>query len=208
METWQQIAIFLSVFTLAIVTPGPNFVLVVNSALGESRRHGLVTACGVATGSGLFALAGLLGLIVLVTSWPPVAGLLRFAGGGYLVWIGIDMLRRLRRPVPHGVAGPPLALVSLRRAYRRGLVTNLTNPKAWAFYISLFTLLLDPAFPLWGKGVLNLAMFLISLAWYALMALLVSDRRFRARILAWQPLVEGALGLTLVAFGGRVLLGL
>ncbi|RME40634.1 MAG: LysE family translocator, partial [Deltaproteobacteria bacterium] len=53
-----QILSFLSIFTLAIVSPGPNFVLVSRTALVHSRRSGLFAAFGVATGSGLFALAG------------------------------------------------------------------------------------------------------------------------------------------------------
>ena len=64
--TWPAIFTFLSAFTFAIVSPGPNFILVTNTALGQSRRAGLLTALGVATGSGLFALAGLVSLLLVL----------------------------------------------------------------------------------------------------------------------------------------------
>jgi threonine efflux protein len=205
--TWPAIFTFLSVFTFAIVSPGPNFILVTNTALGQSRRAGLLTALGVATGSGLFALAGLVGLLVLVHSIPYFALLTRFVGGGYLAWLGFDMLRHYRNTkapdTPSNGRREPSPLAS----YRIGLLTNLTNPKAWAFYLSLFALLMNPDFPLWGKVVLNLAMFVISFAWYAIVAVLISSHRFQPVFLGLQPVIQGALGVLLVVLSGKVLLG-
>ncbi len=60
-DSWANIFPVLGVFTLAIVCPGPNFLLVSKTALADSRRAGLYTAFGVAVGSGLFALAGMTG---------------------------------------------------------------------------------------------------------------------------------------------------
>jgi threonine/homoserine/homoserine lactone efflux protein len=209
-STWPAIFTFLSVFTFAIVSPGPNFILVTNTTLGSSRRAGLFTALGVATGSGLFALAGLAGLLVLVHSLPYFALIMPFVGGAYLAWIGFDMLRNCRchanletteASTEMSATGCP-AFIS----YKTGLLTNLTNPKAWAFYLSLFTLVMTPNFPLWGKVVLNVAMFLISLAWYATVAILISSRTFQPIFLNWRPLIQGVLGLLLMLLGGKVLL--
>ena len=97
---WFSFFSFLTVYVFAIVSPGPNFVLVVDRSLVDSRRVGLFTALGVATGSGLFGLAGLVGLIVIINSLPNFAVLIRMVGGGYLVWLGIKGLRA--RPAPDG----------------------------------------------------------------------------------------------------------
>lgn len=206
-STWPAIFTFLSVFTFAIVSPGPNFILVTNTALGQSRRAGLLTALGVATGSGLFALAGLVGLLVLVHSIPYFALLTRFVGGGYLTWLGFDMLRHCRRKKKLETAENAQREPSPLTSYRIGLLTNLTNPKAWAFYLSLFALLMNPEFPLWGKVVLNIAMFVISFAWYAIVAVLISSRRFQPVFLDLQPFIQGSLGVLLIVLGGKVLLG-
>ena len=202
----NQVLVFLTVFTIAIVTPGPNFVLVVSSSLKESRRHGVMTAFGVATGSALFAATGLLGLIVVAFSWPPMREVMRFFGGGYLLWLGVDTLRKVRPAVDRNQAQLDNIASSLASSYRRGLITNLTNPKAWAFYISLFTLILTPHFDLPGKLSLLLAMFLISFGWYALVAFMISHPLFRARMVSWHPYIQTALGILLLVFGARVLL--
>lgn len=198
--------LFLSVYTLAIITPGPNFILVSTSALTESRRYGLATSLGIATGSFLFSLAGIFGLLLLVSSWSPMEIALRFCGGGYLLWIGGLMLRNANKEVP-------AASASLRDnrtctdAYRRGLLTNLTNPKAWAFYLSLFTLIATPDFSLSGKLFLAFSMFIISFFWYGTVAFLMTSpaaKIFTGRV---QQFVQGGLGMLLIVFAVRILLG-
>ena len=204
-STWAAIVTFLSAFTFAIISPGPNFILVTNTALGDSRRAGLFTAFGVATGSGLFALAGLVGLLLLVHSLPYFTLVMRFVGGGYLVWIGFDMLRNRHRNVDPKLTTDSAVGVSSLVSYRTGLFTNLSNPKAWAFYLSLFTLILSPTFPLWGKVFLNVSMFLISLAWYATVAFLISSQKFQPAFLRLQPVIQVVLGCLLVLLGLKVL---
>jgi len=203
---WLNFASFLAVYIFAIVSPGPNFILVVNSALSSTRRTGLVTALGVATGSGLFGLAGLLGVIVLIQSLPNFAILSRLIGGGYLVWLGIDMVRLGRRG--NGAAGGhksgTVPSSNALTAWRTGLFTNLTNPKAWAFYIALFTVVLSPGFQFWHKVLLNLSMFFISFFWYGFVAYAISSPRFRPVFQKVQPSIQFILGVLLLAIGGRM----
>ena len=203
---WPAIFTFLGVFTLAIISPGPNFILVTNTALNRSRSEGVLTSLGVATGSGIFAFAGLIGLLPLVHSLPHFAEIMRFVGGGYLAWIGLDMLRTCRREIVPKATDMTVG-ASAMVPYRTGLLTNLTNPKAWAFYLSLFTLVMGPAFPLWGKIFLNISMFLISLVWYVTVAYLVSSRTFQPLFLSYRPVIQGVLGCLLIIVGGRILWG-
>jgi threonine/homoserine/homoserine lactone efflux protein len=206
---WYDIIPVLTVFTLAIVSPGPNFILVTKVALSDSRRAGLYTAFGVACGSGLFAFAGMTGLLLLITSIPHFHALMRVLGGGYLCWLGLNMLwhwRRVAKPANTDILLPDQGLASVM-AWRIGLLTNLTNPKAWAFYLSLFSLVMQPGTAVSVKILLNLAMFAISFGWYAIVVLLISDRRVQPRFLRAQPYIQAGLGCMLVLLGGRFLFG-
>ena len=203
---WLNICSMLLIFTVAIVSPGPNFIFVVNRSLTDSRRVGIYSAFGVATGSGIFAIAGLLGLIVLISALPYFSTLIRYLGGGYLIYLGITMLLSCRQPLATGNAENGTVNLVPFKAYTTGLLTNLTNPKAWAFYLSLFTLMIEKDFPLWAKGFLAISMFLISFGWYALMALLISDRRVQGRFLRVQPVIKSVLGTLLILLGGKLLL--
>ena len=203
---WLNILSFLLVFTLAIISPGPNFILVAGTSLAGSRREALQTAFGVAVGSGIFALSGLVGLLVLVKTLPYFDTLMPIAGGAYLLYLGIRMIRErsVMLAADPGVSQPGSHLA----AFRTGLLTNLTNPKAWAFYLSMFTLMLAPGCPLWGKALLAVLMFLISYCWYTTVVLLITDRRTRPLFDRSLPAIQTVLGVSLVAMGGRLLLTL
>lgn len=204
---WLNIISVLVVFTMAIISPGPNFIMVVNTALSDSRRAGVFTSLGVATGSGLFALAGMLGLILIINSLPYFSFVVPIVGGSYLVWLGYSMIRNSRKPVTPQVVSEQHESIATHpmTAYQTGLLTNLTNPKAWAFYFSLFTLVMTPDTPLWAKASLNLSMFIISFAWYATVAILITDRRIRPMFVRVQPLIQSLLGIILIWLGGRLL---
>ena len=203
---WADIITVLTVFTLAIISPGPNFLLVLNRTMIDSRRTGIFTALGVATGSGLFALAGMLGLILLISTLPHFSDISRYIGGTYLAWMGIGMLRSTltsRANKDSGIKADRESKSALQ-AYRTGLFTNLINPKAWAFYLSLFVLIVSPSIPVWGKILLTFAMFLISLFWYATVAVLISNNLVRPIFMRVQIFIQGGVGLLLIWLGGSL----
>lgn len=204
---WLNLLTFLAIYSLAIVSPGPNFILVFNTALNDSRRAGLLTACGVATGSGLFGLAGLVGLLLLLDTLPHFAAGVRLFGGGYLAWLGCSMVWSLRQAAPAELAlGPAVVARSGARAYLSGLLTNLSNPKAWVFYLSLFTLVISPDLQLGHKLFLNLIMIAISLGWYSLVAMMISSELARPLFLTIKRPLQLVLGVVLVVLGVRIVL--
>ena len=91
--------------------------------------------------AGIFFGANLLaGLSALLASHPVLATALRSLGAAYLVWYGFLLLRSALAPLggPRSLACPAAVLASRRAAYRAGLLTGLTNPKAAAFWTSVF----------------------------------------------------------------------
>jgi len=205
-QHWLETVSFLSIYALAIIVPGANFAMVLNTALTGSRQASVLTALGIATGSGLFALAGLFGFIIMINTIPYFQLLIGILGGGYLLYAGGQMLWKLwaspsgrTRSTALFVPEPPLS------AYRAGLITNLTNPKAWAFYISLFTIVLTADFTFWTRLLLGATMFLISFAWYGCIALLATSNRLQPTFERGLPAIQGFLGCLLIWLGGRLI---
>ncbi|WP_210529353.1 LysE family translocator [Rubellimicrobium arenae] len=121
------------------LTPGPNMAWLAIVAAGEGSRVGLAAVAGVALGLGAVGLAAALGLAAIVAASPTLYQLLRWGGAAYLLWLAWDGWRGSREEaslVP-GRAG--------LRAFRRGLVTNLLNPKAGIFYVAVLPTFLDPS---------------------------------------------------------------
>jgi threonine/homoserine/homoserine lactone efflux protein len=108
------------------LTPGPNMAYLATLALAKGRRPALLAVAGVAVGLALSGLAAALGLAAIAVSYPLLLQLLRYAGIAYLLWLAFDTWREPRESGDEELA-----------SFQRGLIANLLNPKAFAFYLSV-----------------------------------------------------------------------
>ena len=127
-----------AIWTIAALTPGPNFFLIVRCTLTGSRKIAISAAAGTLTGTLCWGLAGWLGVGSLFMAAPIAYMGLKIAGGIYLLWLGLRLLWQLRQPA--GDMTIPASKVRLTPlgAWRLGLATNLANPKSALFVASLF----------------------------------------------------------------------
>lgn len=182
----------LGAWAVAVVSPGPDFVITLRTAAADTRRAGLWVATGVVSGIACWAVLALLGLTTLLDRYQHLYQAVRAAGACFLIYYGATTLWRTWRqraeeaPDPVGVragagAGAGTRTGSALRHWRLGLLTNLANPKAVVFFGALFAGLL-PAGTGAAERVLLLAVMLaMALAWFGLVALAVAT-----------PLVTGA----------------
>jgi threonine/homoserine/homoserine lactone efflux protein len=191
---------FLGVSIVVIVTPGPDTALTVRNTVLGSRRTGLLTALGVATGQAIWTLAAAAGIAALLVASEPAFLAVKFAGAAYLVWLGVQSLRAaLRRTNPprsQATARAPRTMAAAT-AYRQGVVSDLGNPKMAAFFTSLLPQF-DTSFG--GMLALGLVFCLITFAWLALYATAVAK--------AGEVLRRPRLRRTIDALTGAVLIGL
>jgi threonine/homoserine/homoserine lactone efflux protein len=129
---------YLLTITVLMVTPGPDMLFCLASGLRGGPRAGFAAALGAATGEIVHIGASAVGLAAVFRAAPPLYHAVRIVGAAYLVWLGISALRsRGRRHLTDGVA-------SSAHAYRRGLTTNLLNPKMALFAIAFLPQFVDP----------------------------------------------------------------
>lgn len=195
--TDSQIAQTVMVYTVALVSPGPNFFLVLSTALGRTRREGLYTAAGVAAGSTFYVLLGLLGVILLIGSNATLYRIMLFAGGGFLLYMGGGMLfSAMRGGAVAGIRDVPER--SALQSFRAGLGMNLTNPNSYAYYLSLFTASIPPETSAGAKMTLGVVMPVISLSWYSFVAFSASHPQVRGYLLSAQRYITFAAGAYIV----------
>ncbi len=192
-------------FTLGAMIPGPSFLLVARTALAVSRPAGLAAALGMGVGGVVFALVALLGLMALLAAVPVLYGLLKLAGGLYLLYIGWRIVRGARQPLSLDSLGQKNN-GSLWRAFALALATQLSNPKTALAYAGIFASLLPRDVPAAVLVGLPLLVFAIEFGWYALVTLVLSAPAPRARYLAGKAWIDriagslmGLLGIKLLA---------
>ena len=133
---------------LAVASPGPDFAVVVRESVTHGRRAGTWTALGVGTAIFLHVGYSLLGIGLIVSQSIVLFNALKWAAAAYLLYIGFKALRaQPAKPTEdnlHKEAGERTA----RGAFVSGFVTNGLNPKATLFFLSLFTVVINPHTPL------------------------------------------------------------
>jgi RhtB (resistance to homoserine/threonine) family protein len=194
-----------AIHVLAMISPGPNVLVVTQTALSDTRRAGIVTALGVAVGSTLWSSAALFSLSVVFAQFAWLYSGLKLLGGMYLLYLGIKLWRTAEHSlVPSSSTHAPVH--TDRQAFRLGLLTNLTNPKAVVFFGSIFAALLAPALPMWVKLAAIGIVAVDATGWHVALACFFSTRRAQQvyrRIKRW---VDRTAGASLAFLGLRLML--
>ncbi len=156
----------LLLFTMAslalLAIPGPAVTFIVARSIQQGRRAGLVSVLGVHAGSVVHVAAAALGLSALLASSAVAFTVVKFVGAGYLLYLGVQQLRRPREaddapapePVPHG------------RLFRQGAVVNILNPKTAIFFLAFL-----PQFVAPGHGAVWVQITVLGLVFIALGAM-------------------------------------
>jgi len=185
------------VHLLAVASPGPSTVLVVQTA-AVSRRAGLISAFAMMLGALAWAMAALWGLQALFAKFAWLYVFFRIAGGLYLIYLAVMLWRHARDPLPEMSAGDA-ARGNDGQIFVRALLLQLSNPKIMVFFGSIFLSVLPQDMPGWMEGAVLALVAFNEFTWFALLALLFSGgtaRDFYRRAKFWlDRIMGGALAL-------------
>ena len=142
--------------TALAVSPGPDVLFVVANGMRHKAKGAIASALGIGCGSILHAIAAAMGVSAIVAASPTAFEILKWSGAAYLLYLGIQTLRSWRaysnRLDPKDV---PVE-ISAWNVFRRGLITNILNPKVIVFYLALL-----PQFVSVSLGHVGLQIFLL-----------------------------------------------
>lgn len=123
---------FLAACILLNLTPGSDTIYILTRTIAEGKKAGLMSSFGILTGFFVHILAVSVGLAQIIAHSPTLFAVLKYAGAGYLGWLGIKMWKQ-----PFLVHQVNLDKLPLWQIYRQGLITNLLNPKVILFFLAL-----------------------------------------------------------------------
>ncbi len=196
------LATLAGVLALSVISPGPNFVLVTSTAMRVSRRAGVAVAAGLALATVSWVLLTEAGFALLLAPGTAAAEIVRVVGAAYLIFIGIKMIAGARKPLPQGSSAAPQAVWA---ALRKGYLVSMTSPKSIAFYAAILGTLMPAEAPIWFDVSIVAIAVSVSVLWYSALAFAFSDVRVRRGFARVKTGAETAMGLCLVALGGRLL---
>lgn len=183
---------------LGAMSPGPSFVLIVRTAMADTRKSAVAAALGMGIGGTVFATAAALGLHIVLTTVPALYVALKVAGAAYLLYLAIKLWRGARSPILVESAGAE-SRKSWWRSFAVGLATQLSNPKTAVVYASIFTAFLSADRPVWLTSVLIPCIFIVEFGWYAIVAVAFSSEVPRQSYLRCKRWIDRAAG-TVIGF--------
>lgn len=204
MMSMSQVLAFTLLSLVLVVVPGPSVLFTIGRALTVGRREALLTVAGNAIGVYLQVIAVAFGVGVVVERSATVFTVIKLAGAGYLVFLGLRAIRHRRRATA-ALADTPS--YSAGRSVRDGFVVGLLNPKSIVFLVVALPQFTDPA-----AGGVPVQMLLLGTV-FPLVALLFDSvwayaaataRSWFARSPRRLELVGGTGGLMMIGLGASL----
>ncbi|MEX0285366.1 MAG: LysE family translocator [Paracoccaceae bacterium] len=190
-EHLSALGLSLSILAVGFAVIGPNILAVMGTSMARGRRAGAMLSLGIGLGSGLWATLTVAGLSALLAAYAGALVLLKLFGAAYLTWMAIRAFRNAaskQPPLPKGASAGD------GNMFLRGILIQMSNPKAALQWIAIVSLGIGPNAP-WTLGIaLILSATVISIAGHMAYAFTFSTGpvvRFYTRARRW---IEGALG--------------
>lgn len=145
MPDTTQLLMFIAAGWLLNLTPGPDVLYIVSSALKGGVRAGIVAALGIVSGCFVHVFAAALGVGALLATSAAAFSVLKWVGAAYLMWMGVKLLlaKGGASVVPTESPVAPVS-VDLGRVYRQGFLTNVLNPKVALFFLAFVPQFIAP----------------------------------------------------------------
>jgi RhtB (resistance to homoserine/threonine) family protein len=193
---------------LAVVSPGPDFIIVTRNSLLYSKRVGLATALGIAAGTIWWIVASILGISLLIAKTVVLFNIIKWMGATYLIYLGVSSFRAKKARVPDLEEGREsnLNAPTVGAAFRVGFLTNLLNPKCALFFVSLFSVVIAPATPAVIQGIYGLEITIIAAVWFSLLATVLSADKVKRVFERFSIMLERVTGAILIVLGIKVAL--
>ena len=190
-----------AVHLLALISPGPDFFFVSQTAVSRSRKEAMLGVLGITAGVMVWAGVALLGLHIILEKMAWLHNIIMVGGGLYLCWMGYQMLRGALKKSAAPTDEPQVELARGGQSFIKGLLTNLANPKAIIYFGSVFSLFVGDNVGSGERWGIFLLIALETFAWFTLVASLFAlpaMRRGYQRMAKW---IDGVAGALFAGFG-------
>ncbi|WP_148875364.1 threonine export protein RhtC [Serratia marcescens] len=189
------------VHLIALMSPGPDFFFVSQTAASRSRREAMMGVVGISLGIVVWAGVALMGLHLILQKMAWLHQIIMVGGGIYLCWMGWQLLRSARAQQAQPTVEAQVALPKAGRSFIRGFLTNLSNPKAVIYFGSVFSLFVGDSVGAGARWGLFLLIVAETFIWFSLVAVvfaLPAMRRGYQRLAKW---IDGVAGVLFTGFG-------
>lgn len=200
---------FLEVFLIGILagmSPGPDFFIVMKNSLAHGKKMGIATAIGVGTALMIHATYTVLGLTIVIQTYGYVFKALQLLGAGYLAYLGLGGILSLWRNKEMGLETDTRHTEekNIFQSFKNGFFCNLLNPKAFLFFLSIFSQLFSADTAKWVEWIYAFEIVFATSLWFVFLATIISTEIFRDVYKKTHGIIDGVFGGILLYFSYRL----
>ena len=200
------------IHSVALASPGPDFALVVKMASQESRATAIAGAGGISVAILMHTLLSLTGVSLLIKSSDSLFLIVQLAGASYLSWMGLNAVKGAVQHWKVKLSASKHTVssngTSPAQGFLQGLYTNLLNPKAMVFFLTLFSAMITPEVSLATKVSAAIILLLLSLCWFVFIALVLSKPVIQQRVQQLTPVINLITGMLFISVAVVIISGL
>ena len=197
------------VFVLAAIAPGADFACVLRESVSFGRRAGIFSALGVGSAILVHVAYTVAGVGLIIAQSILIFTIVKWCGAAYLIYLGVRSLMsrpRVSSNGDHAIAAPAGQARSGVMSYGVGFLTNLLNPKATLFFVSLFATIVSHETPVTTQLAYGAALAVFLASWFSFVAVFLTTRSMRSAYERMGHWIDRATGLVLIGLGIRIAL--
>jgi len=196
----------LSVFTIGAISPGPDFAMVLRQSVIHGRKEAIYTSLGISFALLVHGAYTILGLGIIISQSLILFTMLKYAGAAYLLWLGISaFLSKVPKAIDDEKSETPTSISPIK-AFTIGFLTNLLNPKAMLFFVSLFTIIISFDTQVLHKVFYVISMSIILFLWFSLVSIFFTTQKMRNSFYKLGKWFNRITGLALIFLAIKVAL--
>ena len=187
----------------AVVSPGPDFVLITRQSLRFNRRVAIWTSLGIGVGILFHSLLAITGLVILITSNELFSTILKIIGSVYLLYLGINSV--IGDQKKSELDEKDKDNINKFNGFLVGLITNITNVKAILFFVTVFSVVIDAGNSL-SLIFYGVYMALATFLWFAFISYVFTSNKFKNKFSSFLTIFEKGIGMILILLSLQIII--
>ena len=189
----------------AVSSPGPDFIIVTRQSIRSGRTAAIFTSLGIASGILVHSFAAMTGLTYIISSNPLVFLYLKIIASIYLGYLGFISIFN-SSSITQYTSNQSTSDQNFLYSYRIGFITNILNPKAILFFITVFSIVVDSSTSVLSLGIYGAYMSIATFIWFTFISYIFTNTTLINKYRNSLPIFEKILGCILLLIASQILL--
>ena len=203
-DLYAQFLTIATIHLLAVMSPGPDFAIILKQSISHGRKASLLTSIGIGTGILFHVFFCILGLGIIISQSSFLFDIIKISGALYLIFIGSKSI--LKSKNINQKFNSKSEKQKLHSSFVLGLLTNLLNPKATLFFLSLYAMIVTSETSINLQILYGVWMSIATTLWFSLLSVFLTNKFIESRINRFNYFIQISMGVVLIFFAIKLLL--